>query len=89
MLTPWNAVTIEGKGQRGISLYLLPFSLRTFFFEARIRYGPFRVEVLILSPIDCDNIKAHYENGFLWVDLPELPENKSERVRIEHNSVNP
>ncbi len=60
-----------------------------YYSEAQIRYGPFRVEVLILSPIDRDNIKARYENGFLWVDLPKLPESKSERVRIKRNNVNP
>lgn len=60
-----------------------------YYSEAQIRYGPFRVEVLILSPIDRDNIKARYENGFLWVDLPKLPESKPERVRIKRNSVNP
>ena len=60
-----------------------------YYSEAQIRYGPFRVEVLILSPIDRDNIKARYENGFLWVDLPKLPESESERVRIKRNNVNP
>ena len=45
-----------------------------YYHEAQIRYGPFRVEVLILSPIDREGIKARYENGFLWVDLPKIPE---------------
>ena len=57
-----------------------------YYHEAQIRYGPFRVEVLILSPIDRDGIKARYENGFLWVDLPkQIPESKSERVRIQRS----
>ena len=60
-----------------------------YYSEAQIRYGPFRVEVLILTPIDRDHIKARYENGFLWVDLPKLPQGKSERVRTERNKVNP
>jgi HSP20 family protein len=42
-----------------------------FYHEAQIRYGPFRVEVLILSPFDQDRVQARYENGFLWVDLPK------------------
>jgi HSP20 family protein len=55
-----------------------------YYHEAQIRYGPFRVEVLILSPIDREGIQARYENGFLWVDLPKkLPESQSERVRIQ------
>lgn len=51
--------------------------------EAQIRYGPFRFEVLIPSPIDREAIKARYENGFLWVDLPKLPEKKPDRVHIQ------
>lgn len=42
-----------------------------FYHEAQICYGPFRVEVLILSPFDQDRVQARYENGFLWVDLPK------------------
>lgn len=45
-----------------------------YYHEAQIRYGPFRVEVFIPSPIDRDAVTARYENGFLWVDLPKLPE---------------
>jgi HSP20 family protein len=57
-----------------------------YYHEAQIRYGPFRVEVLILSPIERDGIQARYENGFLWVDLPKkIPESKSERVRIQRS----
>ena len=57
-----------------------------YYHEAQIRYGPFRVEMLILSPIDREGIQARYENGFLWVDLPKkLPESKSERVRIQRS----
>lgn len=59
-----------------------------YYHEAQIRYGPFRVEVLILSPIDRDGIKARYENGFLWVHLPkQIPESKSERVRIQRSII--
>lgn len=59
-----------------------------YYDEAQIRYGPFRVEVLILSPIDRDNIKARYENGFLWVDLPKkMPESISERVQIQPSTT--
>jgi HSP20 family protein len=44
-----------------------------YYHEAQIRYGPFRVEVFISSPIDREAVTARYENGFLWVDLPKLP----------------
>jgi HSP20 family molecular chaperone IbpA len=45
-----------------------------YYHEAQIRYGPFRVEVFIPSPVDREAVMARYENGFLWVDLPKLPE---------------
>jgi HSP20 family molecular chaperone IbpA len=44
-----------------------------YYHEAQIRYGPFRVEVFIPSPVDREAVMARYENGFLWVDLPKLP----------------
>ena len=50
-----------------------------YYHEAQIRYGPFRVEVLLLAPIDRDSVMARYENGFLWVDLPKLPQSKPEQ----------
>jgi len=56
-----------------------------YYHEAQIRYGPFRIEVLLLLPIDREGVKARYENGFLWVDLPKLPQNKPERVRIQRS----
>jgi HSP20 family protein len=56
-----------------------------YYHEAQIRYGPFRIEVLLLLPIDREGVKARYENGFLWVDLPKLPQNEPERVRIERS----
>ena len=56
-----------------------------YYHEAQIRYGPFRIEVLLLLPIDREGVKARYENGFLWVDLPKLPQNEPERVRIQRS----
>jgi HSP20 family protein len=44
-----------------------------YYHEAQIRYGPFRVEVFMPSPVDTEAVAARYENGFLWVDLPKLP----------------
>ena len=43
-----------------------------YYHEAQIRYGPFRLEVLLPSHIDREEVTARYENGFLWVDLPKL-----------------
>jgi HSP20 family protein len=56
-----------------------------YYHEAQIRYGPFRIEVLLLLPIDREGVRARYENGFLWVDLPKLPQNEPERVRIQRS----
>ncbi len=58
-----------------------------YYQEAQIRYGPFRFEVLLHSPIDREAVKARYENGFLWVDLPKLSENKPERVYIQRGTT--
>lgn len=53
------------------------------YHEAQIRYGPFRLVVLVPSPIDREAVKARYENGFLWVDLLKLPQNKPDRLHIK------
>ena len=57
------------------------------YCEAQIRYGPFRVEVFIPTPVTADAITAHYENGILSVDLPKLtlPASSSKRVHVEHS----
>jgi HSP20 family protein len=57
-----------------------------YYHEAQIRYGPFRVEVFISSPIDRDAVTARYENGFLIVDIPKLPVSKPERVPIQRST---
>jgi HSP20 family protein len=58
-----------------------------YYYEAQIRYGPFRVEVFLSSPIDKEAVTARYENGFLRVDLPkrsEVPETQPGRVHVQH-----
>ena len=52
------------------------------YHEAQIRYGPFRTEVFILTPIMRDAVAARYKNGMLIVDLPKLPTSQSEHVHI-------
>ncbi|MBV8696112.1 MAG: Hsp20/alpha crystallin family protein [Chloroflexi bacterium] len=51
-----------------------------WYHEAQVRYGPFRIEVFIPSPIDREAVTARYDNGFLWVDLPKLPESNQQPV---------
>ena len=57
------------------------------YHEAQIRYGPFRVEVFIPTPVMCDAVTAHYENGILSVDLPKLTlsADTSKRVHVQHS----
>ena len=57
-----------------------------YYYEAQIRYGPFRVEVFLSSPINREAVTARYENGFLRVNLPkrlEKPETQPERIHIQ------
>jgi HSP20 family protein len=58
-----------------------------YYREAQIRYGPFRVEVLISVPVERDAVSARYENGFLWVTLPKVPASEPERVRIQRSDI--
>jgi HSP20 family protein len=60
-------------------------SENVYYHEAQIRYGPFRIEILLLVPVDQEGVEARYENGFLWVDLPKLLQNNPERVRIQRS----
>jgi HSP20 family molecular chaperone IbpA len=55
--------------------------------EAQIRYGPFRVEVFIPTPIARDVVSAHYENGILSVDLPKASASKDKRVSIQRSAA--
>lgn len=56
-----------------------------YYHEAQIRYGPFRVEVMLSSPIERDAVTARYENGFLWVTMPKQPDNGPERVPVQRS----
>jgi HSP20 family protein len=60
------------------------------YYEAQIRYGPFRVEVFIPTLVTRDAVTAHYENGILSVDLPKLisPATPSERIDVQHPKKN-
>jgi HSP20 family protein len=57
------------------------------YHEAQIRYGPFRVEVFISSPVAWDVVTARYENGFLLVTLPKVPASEPQQVRIQHSGI--
>jgi HSP20 family molecular chaperone IbpA len=41
------------------------------YHEAQIRYGPFRVEIIVPMEIERSQVEAQYDNGFLRVLLPK------------------
>ncbi len=41
------------------------------YHEAQIRYGPFRVEIIVPMEIERTQVEAQYDNGFLRVLLPK------------------
>lgn len=41
------------------------------YHEAQVRYGPFRVEILLPARVQQDIAEAKYENGFLRIHLPK------------------
>jgi len=58
-----------------------------YYHEAQIRYGPFRVEVFIPSPVKREGVTARYENGFLWVDLPKALDGKPEHAPMQQTVI--
>jgi HSP20 family protein len=40
------------------------------YHQLEVRHGEFRTDVVLPWPVDAENIVAHYEDGFLRVDLP-------------------
>jgi HSP20 family protein len=52
-----------------------------WYHEAQIRYGPFRAEILLPSPVQREHIEARYENGFLRVTLPKATHGKPADAR--------
>ena len=42
----------------------------TYYREAQIRYGPFRADAYLSTPIDAEMASAVYRNGFLRITLP-------------------
>ena len=41
------------------------------YYEAGVRYGRYRAEIFLPSPVDADGVHARYESGFLSVRLPK------------------
>ena len=45
-------------------------SLRCYH-QIGVSYGAFAVEVFLARPVDYDRVTAHYDDGFLFVELPK------------------
>jgi len=43
---------------------------RRAYHQMEINFGEFLAAVELQTPIDGDNVRAEYQNGFLWVFLP-------------------
>jgi len=52
----------------------------TYYHEAQIRYGPFRADAYLSTPIQPEMTSAVYQNGFLRITLPRQPQ---ENVSLE------
>jgi HSP20 family protein len=46
----------------------------TYYHEAQIRYGPFRADAYLSTPIQAELASAVYRNGFLRIVLPRRPQ---------------
>lgn len=80
-----DALVISGQRHNG---YMYQDNLS--YHEAQIRYGPFRVTVFIPCAIERDTVTAHYENGFLTVNLPKvsttIPASIQEQVPMQRDN---
>src|SRR5215510_3031498 len=41
------------------------------YHQIGVGYGAFAVEVFLARPVDYDHVTAHYDDGFLFVELPK------------------
>ncbi|MGQ3684705.1 MAG: Hsp20/alpha crystallin family protein [Candidatus Loosdrechtia sp.] len=57
----------------------------TCFYQVEIRYGYFERSISIPKPIDADNIRATYREGFLQVVLPKTRQQTSKTLLIKIN----
>jgi len=50
---------------------------------SEFRYGSFRREIALPSPVDPDSVKAHCEKGILSVELKKNEENRKRKINVE------
>jgi HSP20 family protein len=57
------------------------------YHQLEVRYGDFRTEVLLPWRVDEENVTAHYEDGFLRVELPRLAAEDSRVITVKKKQV--
>ncbi len=58
---------------------------KTYHMRER-RYGMFARSIALPTPVNADDIEAHFENGVLKLRLPKMEEAKPKRVQIQNGS---
>lgn len=56
----------------------------TYYHEAQIRYGPFRADAYLSTPIRAEMASAVYQNGFLRITLPRQPQASESPEELSH-----
>jgi len=66
------AITLDERSLRaeGQRLEQRDQALRCYH-QVGVSYGAFAVEVFLARPVDYDHVTAHYDDGFLFVELPK------------------
>src|SRR5436309_753883 len=60
-----------------------------YYHQIGVNYGAFAVEVFLARPVDYDNVTAHYDDGFLFVELPKPAVHPSgSRLRVQITEYN-
>jgi HSP20 family protein len=57
------------------------------YHQLEVCFGDFRTEVLLPWRVDEDKITAHYEDGFLRVELPRLAVEDSRVITVNKKQV--
>jgi HSP20 family protein len=54
------------------------------YHQIGVSYGAFAVEVFLARPVDYERVTAHYDDGFLFVELPKPTANPAgSRLRVQ------
>ncbi len=56
---------------------------RGCYHQMEIPFGEFELTVPLAAPVDADRAEARYEDGFLHVSLPKIPEAKPRRIMLD------